>query len=158
MMPRLILNDSLSRKRPWLIQSGFTFIELIIVMVIVAILLMVALPSYQQFILKSRRSDAMSALMNVTNRQEQFMLDSNTYTVKMTDLGFITDPYITPNSHYSIVAIPGTTGSITTSYSLTASPKTTSSQLNDHLCSSFTITSSGAKSATGSLGTQCWGL
>ena len=43
-------------------QLGFTLIELIIVIVIMSILTLIALPSYQTWVLKSHRSDAMSSL------------------------------------------------------------------------------------------------
>ena len=38
-------------------MSGFTLIELLIVMVIASILMMIAVPSYQQSVIKSRRAD-----------------------------------------------------------------------------------------------------
>ena len=49
---------------------GFTLVELMIVIVIVAILLAVALPSYQNSVQKGRRADAKAALLDVANRQE----------------------------------------------------------------------------------------
>jgi type IV pilus assembly protein PilE len=58
--------------------SGFTLIELMIVVAIIAVLAAIAYPSYKSYVLKARRSDAKSALMNTAQRMERF------YTEKMT--------------------------------------------------------------------------
>ncbi len=136
-------------------EQGFTLIELMVVVVIVAILMAIALPSYTDYVNKGRRSDAMSALLDVANRQEQFMLDRNTYTTTMTQLGFAADPMFSPERHYNIDAVADVTG-IQVSYILTATPVATSPQINDAKCTSFTLTSAGVKTATGTLLNDCW--
>lgn len=135
--------------------QGFTLIEILVVVVIVSILMAIALPSYQDSVRKARRSDAMSALMDAANRQEQVMLDFNSYTTDMTALGFATDPMISPEGDYSIDAVAGPSG-IATSYRLTATPVTGSQQVGDTKCGAFTLTSTGTKTASGSLGSECW--
>ena len=62
--------------------------ELMIVVVIVGVLMMVALPAYQDSLQKGRRADGMAALMDAAGRQEKFMLDRSTYTIDMMDLGY----------------------------------------------------------------------
>ena len=52
-------------------QVGFTLIEVLIVVVIVAILASIALPSYQNSVRKSRRADGMAALSNIQMAQEK---------------------------------------------------------------------------------------
>ncbi len=52
-------------------MSGFTLVELLIVMVIASILMMVAVPSYRQSVIKSRRADARVALNDVAQRLER---------------------------------------------------------------------------------------
>ncbi len=136
-------------------HAGFTLIELMIAVVIVGILLAVALPAYQNSMQKGRRSDAMSALQDAANRQEQFMLDRSTYTKDMTDLGFA-DPFISPEGHYSITAAKCTTGAITNCFELTATPLPASPQAKDSRCTSFILDSFGSKTATGTAKTECW--
>ncbi len=137
-------------------QQGFTLIELMVVVVVVAVLMAVVLPSYTEYVNKGRRSDAMSALLDAANRQEQFMLDRNTYTTDMTLLGFDDDPLVSVEGHYTIDAVAGGTGTIASSYTLTATPLGTSAQNDDARCATFRLTSAGAKTATGTHAAACW--
>lgn len=137
--------------------GGFTLIEVIIVIVIVGILMAVALPGYQDSLRKGRRADAKAGLMDAANRQERFMLDRSTYTADMKNLGFADDPAETEEGHYTIDVDPNDPGCpIATCYVLTATPKAGGAQADDTLCTSFSVTSGGAKEATGSLGSECW--
>ena len=135
---------------------GFTLVELMIVIVIVAVLLTVALPSYQNSVQKSRRADAKAALLDVANRQEGSMLDRGTYSLDITDLGFDQSPYISEEEHYSITATVCSGGSIDRCYVLTATPQSESPQADDTRCTSFVLNSNGSKTATGSDALNCW--
>jgi len=103
-------------------EQGFTLLELMIVVVIVAVL----------------------------------MFDRNTFTTTMTQLGFAADPMVSQEGHYTIDTVAGGTGSIQTSYSITATPRATSPQDDDARCTSFTLTSTGTKTATGTHAADCW--
>ncbi len=137
-------------------MAGFTLLEIMVVVVIIGILMALILPSYQDSVRKSRRSDAMSAILDVANRLEQYMLDNNAYTNDMKELGFANDPMVSPEGHYNVDATTGTN-----SYTITATAKADNVQINDTKCRSFSLTSTGVKSALDSGGTvsvQCWGL
>lgn len=61
-------------------SKGFTLIELMIVVVVIAILASVAWPSYQEYIKRSRRSDAQSLMLAISSKEQQVMLDRRQYT------------------------------------------------------------------------------
>lgn len=146
-------------------QRGFTLIELVIAMVIAAILAAIAIPSYSSYILKSRRTEAKSALLNMAALEERFFSTNNTYSALPSDLGYAvgtTLPFPVGNRYYNITALtvvaavaPANTASVGTpsTYTITATPIGT--QVNDAACATFTINSAGQQSSTGP-GTTCW--
>lgn len=139
------------------LSSGFTLIEVVIVIVVVGILMAIALPAYQSSMNKGRRADAKEGLMDAANRQERFMLDRSTYTVDMQNLGFGSDPMISTEGHYRIdVEAPDPNCPIATCYLLKAIPVAGGIQSDDELCTSFSLKSTGAKTAEGSASSECW--
>jgi type IV pilus assembly protein PilE len=58
---------------------GFTLIEMMITVAIVAILTTVALPTYNNYLARVNRSAAEQFMLDTANRQEQFILDQHTY-------------------------------------------------------------------------------
>jgi type IV pilus assembly protein PilE len=95
-------------------QKGFTLVELMVVVVIVAILFTFAIPSYQDYVIRGILVEASSALSNGRIQMEQFYQDNRTYVggpCPTTTANFI---YACANpggaSTYSIVA--GGTGRV----------------------------------------------
>ena len=60
-------------------QSGFTMIELMIVTAIVAILASIAIPSYNDYVTRSKIAEAVSKLSEGRVRMEQWFQDARTY-------------------------------------------------------------------------------
>lgn len=60
-------------------QSGFTLIEVMVAVVIVAILTAVALPSYRDYVIRGKLPEATSALLLKRTQMEQFYLDRRTF-------------------------------------------------------------------------------
>ena len=143
-------------------QIGFTLIELMIVVAIVAILASIAIPSYRSYIIKSNRSAAESFILSVANKQEQFLFDARKYAGIAADPGDATglatlNITVIPadvSRHYDILI--GLVGISPPAYKVTAQPKGNQATA-DSVCGSVSINQAGVKATTGSGSvTQCW--
>lgn len=135
-------------------QSGFTLIELMIVVVIISILVGIAYPSYLDQIQKTRRTDAKTSLMDLAGRMERYYTEQNTYATATIGTGQSSDllsSNITPGSWYTLTISNKTESSFT----LQASPR--NDQVNDTKCASLTYNQNGSKGITGTGSvTECW--
>lgn len=68
------------------LQQGFTLIELMLVVAVIGILAAIAYPSYVDQIVKGRRAQGRTAIMELLQQQERYMTQNNCY------LGFTTSP------------------------------------------------------------------
>ena len=134
-------------------KSGFTLIELMIVVAIVGILAVIAYPSYSRYITKSNRSVAESFMLTVANKQEQYMLDARQYASALSTLKLIPPVEVAKNYAISVVANNAATPP---GYIITATP--TGAQLaNDTSCANLTLDQTGAKGISGSGSVAaCW--
>ncbi len=64
---------------PYFMQRGFTLVELMVALAIIAILASIALPSYQQYVIRGNRAAAQAEMLDIANRQQQFMLADREY-------------------------------------------------------------------------------
>ena len=127
---------------------GFTLIEVMITVAIVAILAAVALPSYREHVRKSRRAEAQAYLMAVASRQQQFLLDTRRYAPDITTIGLA--PPANVAATYDVVV--ATVAGPPPTFRLTATPKAATDQVHER-CGWLAIDQSGAK--TSALG-NCW--
>jgi len=142
-------------------HGGFTLIELLIAVTIVSILAAIAIPSYQSYLLKSRRSDAIVALSRLQLAEEKYRAAHTSYTNIPLALGVASNAtpggsYPSGGGYYNI-AVSGYTRS---SYTLTATPVAGKSQASDASCPSMTLMQVGGNTTYGdsvSMSTSlCW--
>ena len=142
-------------------QRGFSLIELMIVVAIIAIISAFAYPSYDRYVIKTKRSVAQNALLQVADRQQQFFMDNKRFAADITDLGFPASPYVVDDTGTSTVAsdadaVYSLSLSNVTATTWTATAAPLNGQLSrDTYCGSLTITQTGAKGKSGA-SDECW--
>ena len=135
---------------------GFTLLELMIVVVVIAILASFAMYNYGRYAFRARRTDGREMLMRVAAAQERFFTNFNRYSGSLTDsaadggLAFANTE--SDNKNYAITIALGN-GNAT--YTLTATPQ--NAQAAD-VCQNLTITDTGVKGQSGSptANGNCW--
>jgi len=141
--------------------KGFTLIELMIVVAVIALIAAIALPSYQEQVRKARRADGMSAVMDCVSDQERRYsarsLYADTATAQSEALcGFnpVSVQLESPEGHYTLAVTTGVD-----SFTVTAQATTKHKQNLDTNCNQFIITETGQKSSKdsgGTTSTRCW--
>ena len=124
--------------------KGFTLIELMIVVAVVGILSVVALPQYQQYVIRGNRAAAEAFMMDVASRQKQFLLDARSYAPDLATLT-MTAPTNVSNNYNVTVSAPVVAGAPPT-FTVTATPVAGSKQAND---GTLTLDDLGTKGPTG---------
>lgn len=59
--------------------SGFTLIELMIAVAVIAVLARIAFPSYMEYVKRGHRSSAQSLMLDLANREQQYLLDNRSF-------------------------------------------------------------------------------
>lgn len=130
-------------------SRGFTLIELMVVVAIIAILAAIAVPGYQWAAMKGRRAEGKAYLSALVNAQERYYSLHAGYATTLADLGF---PARSERGYYE--------GTITIAAALTQPNFTATAtprgvQARDR-CGTLSITNFGVRSASGGTPVECW--
>ncbi|MBN2429427.1 MAG: type IV pilin protein [Deltaproteobacteria bacterium] len=128
-------------------QDGFSLIELLVVIAILGLLTAIAVPAYNDYRMRSNRSEARTSLLEAAQDLERYFVRNNTYT----GATISTDPDDTinqysPHGFYELqwVGVP-----TVTTYTLRAVAR--NAQVNDTDCATMTINQVGARTPD-----ACW--
>jgi len=128
-----------------------TLIEVMVVVVLIAVLASIAMPGYRQHLLRTHRTEAKRALLDVAAAQERFYLQNDTYAgpsgLTMSPPAGLGIPDLTENGHYAVAITDGDVNA----FSATATAR--GRQADDTRCATFAIDQTGAKTATSAV---CW--
>jgi type IV pilus assembly protein PilE len=135
-----------------LTRKGFTLIEMMVVVAIIAILAAIAYPSYTEQVARGRRADAKAALLETAQWMERRYTMNNTYVgASLPALRGSTAEF------YAIAFSGGASAPTANSYWLQIAPR--GAMANDR-CGTFAVSNAGAKrlinNASGTTNATCW--
>jgi type IV pilus assembly protein PilE len=148
-------------------QSGFTLIELMIVVAILGIIAAIAYPQYIEYVAKGRRAECRSALLVASQKMEKFYSNNNTYPTTRAAAGInLNSNELTPNPAETVnpsasctisiragSVLPPAAGGVAATFILDATKATAN---RDRYCDVLTINQLNTRSATGSDADRCW--
>ena len=145
-------------------NQGFTLVEILIVITLIATIFGFAIPSYRDYTLRAGRIDATSALMRLAAAQEKFYLQNGTYASNAQvslppPNGLGMGNAESDRGYYALAVTPDANG-LNWGYEATATPVAGEKQATDSDCTSFSIDQDGKREANNTdaaaIVEQCW--
>lgn len=99
-------------------HKGYSLIEVMIVLVIISILAGIAYPGYQDSVRKGNRAAAKNDMMEIANRQKQFLIANRSYATKaqLEASGFGLSSDVSPNYDWGITLGTGAAPTFTVTF------------------------------------------
>ncbi len=132
-------------------QTGFTLIEVMIVVAIIGILSSIAYPSYTEYVRKGHRANAIAGLLQVAQWMERAATATGTYPLDANFSTELKDKLKKVEGDRYEITVASADGA---TFILTATAK--GAQVDDK-CGNFTLTNTGAKGVSKSTVADCWG-
>jgi type IV pilus assembly protein PilE len=97
-----------------------------VTLVIIAILFSIAVPSYRQYVIRSKRTGAQAVMMDIANREQQFLLANRGYADKATleANGYAVPPDVSESYTWDVVPGAGASPSFTITFTATGGQAT----------------------------------
>jgi type IV pilus assembly protein PilE len=147
-------NNAGERMQAMAHERGFTLLELMIVVVIIAILAAIAIPTYGRYAIRAHRPDGQELLLRIASAQERFYATGNQYG-SLTAIGY-TDPAISEKGYYSVTVAVAADPAGNSSQAFTATAAPVGGQAKDD-CKNLTIANTGVKDSSGTTTNgSCW--
>ena len=137
------------RRKPIGRQGGFTLIEILVSLTVVAILAAIAYPSYQDHMRKGRRAAAQAFLVDAASRQQQYLLDARTYALGAGAIAALNLTVPTQVSSYYTIAVTPAVATTPPTYQIVATPVAATAQASDGV---LTLDQDGNRARGGSPG------
>lgn len=137
--------------------AGVTLMELMLVVAIVGLLAIIGVPTYRQYMMRTHRTEAKSALLRIAADQERFYLQNNRYATTFVELNTFPGG-VSENSVYTLtLAVPTPLTAFTASAAPRAGGGTNGvDQTVDAECATFTINAQGIRTAAPNPNGRCW--
>ena len=128
--------------------AGFTLIELMITVAIMALIAAIAIPSYTGYMARARRSGAEQLMMQIVSKEQQYIVDARAYTATIGSGGLNivsqdgwTCTATCTNGSYT-VSVAVNNAATPPTYTVTAAPVAGGTQATD---GTLTVTNTGSK-------------
>jgi type IV pilus assembly protein PilE len=137
-------------------NRGFTLIELMVVVAIIAIIAAFAVPNYLRYGIRARRVDGQNLLVRVADAQERYYAINNHYG-SLDQLGYTSAAAkLSEKAYYELSMDPASDSTSAMAYIATATPVAGGPQTKDD-CGALTISNTGEKGQAGpTTNGSCW--
>jgi type IV pilus assembly protein PilE len=139
------------------VHKGFTLIELMIVVVVIAVLSAIAVPSYKYFVTRAKRAAARTAIQNMAQQQERYFTQNNGYlaiasgsTAASGWVNYVGDSY-TARTYDLTVTVAAAATTLAAAFTISAAP---TNGFSDTTCNTLSLTSAGLQAPTSP--SDCW--